>query len=66
MMPLVTLQEYAETHNVDLNALHLLVTARRIPHKRMLGRIYVDAQVLEKMEKEQEWWERQFRGKNSS
>jgi len=61
-MPLITLKEYAKTHNVDINALHLLVAAKQIPHQRLLGRIYVDDQVLEKMEEEQKFWEKAWRG----
>lgn len=57
-MPPITLEEYAETHSVDINALHLLVAARHIPHKRLLGRIYVDDQVLENMKKEHKFWEK--------
>ena len=62
-MPLITIEEYAEQHNLDLNYLQLLVAADRLPHKRQLGRIYVDDQFLEKMEEEQrfreEAWERE-------
>ena len=63
-MSLVTLEEYADTHSVDINALHLLVAAKRIPHKRLLGRIYVDDQVLEKMEEEHEFWKKAWRSGN--
>ncbi len=55
---MITLEEYAENHNLDLNYLHLLVAAGRLSHKRQLGRIYVDDQFLEKMEEEQGFRER--------
>ncbi len=43
--------------------LDLLVVAGRLPHQRLLGKIYVNDQGLEKLQEEQEeqeWWERQF------
>ena len=62
-MPLVTLEEYAQQHDLDVNYLYLLVAAGRIPHKRQLGRVYVDAQVLEKLQEEDDFWRRQFPSK---
>lgn len=58
---MITLEEYAENHNLDANYLHLLAAANRLPHKRLLGRIYLDDQVLGKIEEEQRFWVRAWK-----
>jgi len=59
-MPLVTLEEYCASHNLDSNYLYLMAAAGHLPHQRIFGKIYVDSQVLEKIQEEQDFWERQF------
>lgn len=61
LIPLITLEEYAEKHNLDVNYLHLLAAANRLPHKRLLGRIYLDEHVLGKIEEEQRIWARAWK-----
>lgn len=40
--------------------LDLLVVDGRLPHQRLLGKIYVNDQGLEKLLAEQQWWGRQY------
>ena len=60
-MPLITLEDYAEKHNLDPNYLHLLVAAGRLPHQRIGGQIYVNDQFVEIMEEEQMRWVRAWK-----
>jgi hypothetical protein len=62
-MPLISLEEHNENHNLDPNNLHLLVAAGHLPHKRKLGRIYLDDQVPKKLEEEQRFWVRAWKKK---
>lgn len=62
-MSLITIEECAERYGLDPNYLYLMVAAGRLPHKWQLGRIYVDEQVLEKLQEEDEFWRRQFPSK---
>lgn len=51
MSKLLTLEEYAQKHNIAPNYLHLLAAVNKLPHSFLLGRVYANEKQMEGWEK---------------